>query len=127
MRLGNPWARFGDWHQWHAQLTPIQRLERGGKQLLLLRAGHTSAPAPTLFIDLETGRVLGEDTMVTMDGLGRIGQRIRYGDFRDVSGMLLPYETKTLYANPMIGSSVSTVIEINVGVEVNDGTFELKE
>lgn len=127
MLRGNPWARFGDWHQWHAQLTPIQRLERGGKQLLLLRAGHTSAPAPTLFIDLETGRVLGEDTMVTMDGLGRIGQRTRYGDFRDVSGMLLPYETKTLYANPMIGSSVSTVIEINVGVEVNDGTFELKE
>jgi len=123
----NHWAHFGDWHQWHSQLIPIQRLERAGKQLLLLRAGNTSAPAPTLFIDLETGRVLGEDSIVVIDSLGRIGQRTRYRDFRDVSGMLLPYETKTQYANPMIGSSVATVLEINVGVEISDGKFELKE
>ncbi|MFT7517602.1 MAG: CubicO group peptidase (beta-lactamase class C family) [Myxococcota bacterium] len=125
MRLGQHWARFGDWHQWHAQLIPIQRLERAGKQLLLLRAGNTSGPAPTLFIDLETGQVLGEDSMVTMDGLGRVGQRIRFRDFRDVSGMLLPYETKIQYAQPMIGSAVSKVVEINIGVELSDGAFEL--
>jgi len=125
LRLGHHWARFGNWHKWHSQLIPIQVLERAGKHLLLLRAGDTSAPAPTFFIDLETGRVLGEDSIVTIDGMGRIGQRVRYGDFRDVSGMLLPYETRTQYANPMIGSVVTKVSEIKIGVELSEGVFEL--
>ncbi|MBL7009275.1 MAG: beta-lactamase family protein [Planctomycetes bacterium] len=127
MRLGNHFARFGDWRRWHARMQVIQQLQRGGKEILLVRAGDTSAPAPTFLIDLETGRVLGEESMILLPGLGRIGQQLRFGDFRDVSGMLLPFQIKAEIANSMIGALVTTVTEIELGVELSDRAFELGE
>lgn len=126
-RLDSHFARFGDWSQWHEKMQVIQRLERGGKTLYLVRAGDTSATAPTYFVDADSGRVLGEDVVKLLDGMGMMGLRIRFDDFRDVSGMLLPYKTQIRFANPMIGSIYSTVTSVEVGVELAEGLFQLED
>jgi hypothetical protein len=65
--------------------------------------------------------------VVHVDGMGRIGQRETFGDFRDVSGVLLPFRTETRLANPLIGPIVTTVSEVELGVELPDGAFALRE
>jgi len=127
LRFDNPLARFGDLLAWHPELQVIQRLERDNKALYLLRTGGTSGPARSLYVDADTGRVIGEDSLTFIDGMGTVGQSLRFGDFRDISGMLLPYRTEISLANKAIGTIVSTVDEIELGVELPRGTFELQD
>jgi CubicO group peptidase (beta-lactamase class C family) len=126
MRVDHDLARFGDWKRWHPRLYVIQQLVRGGKTLLLVRAGDTSAPARTFFVDADTGRVLGEDNVLLVEGMGLLGQRLRFDDFRDIGGMTLPYSIKARLSNPMIGSIETTLTGFELGVEVPEGFFELK-
>ena len=126
-RLDSPFVRFGDWRRWYPRLKVIQRLERGGKDVFLVRAGDTSAPARTLYVEAKTGRVLREEGMTHIEAMGRIGQRLTFSDFRDVSGMLLPFRTSIQLANPLIGTIVTTVSEVELGAELPEGAFELRE
>jgi len=126
-RRDSIFVRLGDWRRWYPRLQMIQRFELGGKSVLLVRAGDTSAPAPTLYVDSETGQLLREDSMAYIPNLGRIGRRLTFGDYRDVSGMLLPFRLEIELANPMIGMIVSEVTEVEVGVELPEGVFQLRE
>lgn len=126
MRVDHDFARFGDWKRWHPRLEVIQQLARAGKTLLLVRAGDASAPARTFFVDAETGRMLGEDNVLLVEGVGMLGQRLRYDDFRDVAGMTLPFSIKARFSNPMFGTSESTLTGFELGVELPEGFFELK-
>lgn len=126
MRVDHALARCGDWRRWHPRLQVIQQITRAGKTLLLVRAGDASAPARTFYVDAETGRVLGEDNVLLVEGIGNLGQRLRYDDFRDVSGMTLPFSIKARFSNPMFGTSESTLTGFELGVAVPEGVFELK-
>lgn len=125
IRLGHHLARLGQWSLWYPHMEVIQQLERGGKTLLLVRAGDTSRTAPTLFVDADTGIVLGEDSIAYVEGMGRLGQRLRFSDFREISGMLLPFSIKMKYANRMIGTVTSTVQDYELGEVVADDVFTL--
>jgi CubicO group peptidase (beta-lactamase class C family) len=126
-RLDSHLARLGDWSKWYPKMRVIQKLERGGKSLLLVRTGDTHAPARTLFIDADTGQVLGEDNVMLIEGMGRMGLRTRFGDFRDVSGMLLPFSIKVKYANSLIGTVNVTVESFELGLDLPDATFSLEQ
>jgi hypothetical protein len=105
----------------------IQQIEGGGKKVVLVRTGDTSAPARTLYIDLENGGILAEDSVSFVEPLGRIGQHMEFGDYRDISGMLLPFRTEVTYAHSMVGTISATVTDFELGVELLEGVFELKD
>ena len=126
-RLDSPFSRFGDLPRWYPRLQVIQRLARGGRDLVLLRTGDTSGPARTLYVDAETGLVVCEEGMAYIETLGRIGRRMTFRDFRDVGGMTLPFETKIELANPLIGTIVLRVEEVELGVELPAGYFALRD
>ena len=46
-----------------------------------------------------------------VEGRGRIGQHAQFRDFREVSGMLLPFEASIRLANPRIGEVVRKVTD----------------
>ena len=125
LRLDNEFARFGDLLAWHPELRVIQRLDDKGREVFLLRTGDTLGPARTLYVEGESGRVRRVDTIENMGGMGRVGSQTTFGDFRDVSGMTLPFRTVTKVANQLIGTIVTTVTEIEVGVELPEGGLEL--
>ena len=127
LRLDGPLARYGEWRRWYPDPQVIQQLEGGGKKVILVRTNGTSAPARTLYIDLEKGGILAEDSLAYVDGLGRIGVHVEYGDHRDVSGMMLPFRTKIEYPNPQLGKIFTTVTKVELDVELHDGVFELED
>jgi hypothetical protein len=94
---------------------------------MILRAGDTSAPATTLYVDWSTGQVRRMDRVTVIEGMGRIGQATQFSDFRDVSGVLLPFESSTEIANAMIGSIVTKIVSFELGVDVPEGAFDLTD
>jgi hypothetical protein len=123
--LDSPLVRYGDWRRWYPDAQVIQQIEGGGKKVLLVRTSGTSSPARTLYINLENGGILAEDSLVHIGPLGRIGQHVEFGDYRDVSGMMLPFRTEIEFPNPLIGTIVTTVTKVELEVELHDGLFEL--
>jgi len=128
MRNANELAIFGDWSHWFTKLQVIQEVTRGEEQtIVVVRAGDTSEPATTLYIHKESGRVMMVNSMTYIEGMGRIGQRVKYDDYRDVSGMLLPFQAEIRIANNLIGIIVTTTTDYELGVEISEGTFELSD
>jgi len=127
MMLHDPFRRFGDWRRDGGTLTVVQELSRGERHLLLVRAGDCSAPAPTMYVDAATGRLLRMDGLTLIDGLGVIGQRVAFDDWRDVGGALLPFLVGVELAHPMIGKiEIRTAYEtFETGVTVDEGWFGL--
>lgn len=126
-RLDSQMARFGDWRKWYSDLEVIQRLRRNRREIILVRAGGTSRVGITLYVDFETGRVIHEASIAILGPMGRIGRKMSFGDFRNVSGMCLPYRTKTVIANPLMGPAITKVTELKLGVEVAEGAFDLSK
>jgi hypothetical protein len=127
MRLDHVFARLGDWRRWYPHLEVIQELD-WAQGILVVRTGDTSAPARTLYVQADTGLVAREDSFAHVDGMGRVGRRLTFGDFREVSGMHLPYRTEVEYAaNPLLGTIVATITDVELGVPLPEGTFELRE
>jgi hypothetical protein len=127
LRLDSPLVRYGDWRHWYPDALVIQQIEGGGKKVLLVRTSGTSSPARTLYIDLENGGILAEDSLAHIGALGRIGQHVEYGDHRDVSGMMLPFRTEIEFPHPLIGTIVTTVTSVELDAELHEGVFELGE
>lgn len=121
----DPFLRFGDWRREGVTLTVIQELDGADGHVLLVRAGDTSGPAPTMYVDLETGRVVRMDGLILLDGVGRLGQKVRFGDWREVSGALLPFRVEVELAHPLIGTILNTYESFEVGVKVDAGWFTL--
>ena len=92
-----------------------------------MRAGDTSGPAPTIYVDQESGRVVRMDGMTLIEGLGSVGSRTLFSDFRETGGALLPWRVEVELAHPLIGTIVNVVEGVESAVEVPPGWFELDE
>lgn len=121
----DPFRRFGDWRRDGAVLTVIQELTLDDRRTLLVRGGDASRTAPTLYVDLESGRLRGMDGMTFLEGLGRVGQKVRFDDWRDVGGALLPFRVESRLAHPLIGTVLNVYEGFETGVEVDAGWFSL--
>jgi hypothetical protein len=113
-------ARFGNWTDWHSNMDVVQEVKLGEREMYLVRTGDCSAFARTLYVEVETGRVLGEDGFSNIPGLGLLGQKLRADDFREVEGMLLPYRVRIQFANNMLGRMTVMVTDVKVGAEAPD-------
>lgn len=123
----SPFVRLGNWSSANPDAAVIQKLVRDGKTVYVLRAGDASAPRSTLYLDEETGRVMREDGYTQSGPAGRMAQRRSFGDYREISGMLLPHRTEIQLANTMIGTITTTVTDIGLGVDVTDSMFKLED
>jgi len=125
LRQGDPFLRFGDWRRDGARLTVIQELGSGDRRVLLVRAGDASRPAPTLFVDPVSGRLMSVAGLTFIDGLGRVGQKVRFDDWREVAGALLSFRVEVELAHPLIGKVLNVYEDFEAGVEVDAGWFSL--
>lgn len=123
----SPFLRFGDWRRSGVPFEVVQRLRHDDEDAVLVRLGDSSAPAPTVYVDWSSGRVGRLDGMIFVEGLGRLGERVRFNDFRDVGGALLPGRVDIELAHPLIGTVQNVVEEVELGVETPEGLFELRD
>lgn len=124
-RIDNYFATFGDWSDWYPKLQVIQRLNRDGKSILVVRTGDCSATAATFYVHEESGRVIRKDVIATLDGMGRVGYSSGFDDFRDVSGMSLPFRTTTHIPASPVGAVELTVDSFELNVELPENPFQL--
>lgn len=118
---------FGDWRALGIPVQVVQRLRRDDEEAVLVRLGPPEAPATTLYVDWPSGRVKHQAGSTFIQGLGRIGQRVSFRDFREVGGALLPWQSKVELATPLIGTLESVVEEVELGSEIPAGLFELRD
>jgi hypothetical protein len=52
-----------------------------------------------------------------------VGVQTRYGDFRDIGGMQLPFRAVATFASELIGVVATTLDSAETGVEVSQETF----
>lgn len=126
LRQRDPFLRFGGWARSGERLTAIQELTQGGRRTLLVRAGDFTRPAPTLYVDLETGRLVRMDGLTFIEGAGRLGGKVRFDDFREVAGALLPFRIEVELAHPLIGTVRNVYEGFEAGVAVDAGWFALE-
>lgn len=110
-------ARLGDWSVWQEEITVVQQVDLGGKPMYLVRAGDLSAPGRTFYVEVETGRVLGEDCLTVIPGLGRFGMKVRLDDYREIEGMWIPHRLRVQYPVPMLGRMTAIVQKASLGEE----------
>ncbi|MFT7664990.1 MAG: hypothetical protein ACI87A_003224, partial [Planctomycetota bacterium] len=125
LRQENDFARFGNWRDWHSTLEVIQKVRFGNEEAFLVRTGDVTAPASTLFVSVDSGRLLAVADLL-LSPMGRMGRRAHFSDFRDVSGMLLPFHYEIEFANPMIGTVVTDISEIELGADLGEKVFQLE-
>lgn len=127
MRVDHIFARLGDLKRWHPTLRVIERLHKDGEEIILLRTGDLIGPANTLYVHWPSGRVVMADSVIIAEGMGRIAQRQEFSDYREVSGMTLPYRTEVQVPNPVVGTIVVTIEEVEVDVEIPGSTFRIED
>ena len=122
-----PQARFGDWREAFPGVHVVQQIVTGSDEVVLLvRAGDTSGPAPTFYVEAESLRLGRIDDFAAIPGVGRLGREITFRSFREVEGMQLPDRVEVQLANPMIGKIMLELTSVTAGAPVVDGVFRLE-
>ena len=106
MRLDNMLARYGDWREIYESVEVIQRIVNGNERVLVVRVTPKGGGfASNMFVQEETGRVGRVDSIMTVPGMGRLGQQLFCSDHREVGGVVLPHRMTVKSPHPLLGTS----------------------
>jgi CubicO group peptidase (beta-lactamase class C family) len=121
-------ALVGDWRRTFKELQPLIRDpgDGEGEARILVRAIPHEALPITLIVGEESGRLLGDLRIAEAPIVGRIGISVSYSDFRDVGGILFPFQQKSKFPSPLIGTISVQIEEAEVGVEVGEEDFVIQ-
>jgi CubicO group peptidase (beta-lactamase class C family) len=75
----------------------------------------------TVYIDVETGLITGEDLVIVTPGIGNLPMTARYSEYRDVSGVKLPARIEI--KNDFHGKTVIQFDDFDLNVELPDDAF----
>ncbi len=116
-------VRFGDWSEHYQAVEVLKRVRLGNDVVLLVRAVPLNAPGWTMFVHEESGLVVHVEGLTLVPGIGVVGLRTRYGDFREVGGMRLPFRIVDSYASSLLGRVVTTWEKAETRVEIPQAAF----
>lgn len=123
--IEGPWVRLGDWREHFDHVETIQLLQNETRRLLLVRCGERDAACRTYWVDMDTWRLVREDKVVHIPEAGRMGMQTVFDDHRDVGGAVIPHRVRTRPANRLVGDVLITLDEVELGVELPEGTYDL--
>ena len=78
----------------------------------------------TIYVNPETGLVLREDTVLPTDIVGQIPIEINFSDYREVNGVMLPFNFKS--GNPFSGDVEVQIEKMEVLKEIKEDAFAMK-
>ena len=118
-------VRFGDWTKHYQHVEVLKRIAQGDNNMLLVRVEPHQGTGSTMFVHEESGRMVLMHSLTQLPGMGIVGVKARFGDYRDVGGMQLPFRTEAKFATPLIGVVNTVFDEVEVGVDVTDESFSV--
>lgn len=117
IRMRHPLALYGDWRETFdaVEVQPNETIKERPAHVVHLIAGTVHR---TLRIDAETGVIISEQVSTLIPGIGRMSQRVRYEEHRDVHGLKLP--SRTVVESDLMGRMVMTMDSADVNVDISD-------
>ncbi len=126
MLLARPSVLIGDWRDSHREVRVVKRTRMGAEDVYVVRAiPHEAAPV-TFIVDAQTGLVRKSMTMVEIPAYGPVAVVTKYGDYRDVEGVMLPFHWEVSHALEALGEVEVRYEEVRTRLEIDDDVFEVK-
>lgn len=123
-RVGAWTSRFGDWSD-AGKVRVLYRTSLQGEPVLVARIEPEGGNAVTRYVSETTGRLLREDGIFLVVGLGELGARTRFSGWREEDGLTLPLHLEQNFATPLIGTAVYDFDTVETGVELAADAFTL--
>lgn len=123
--MEEPQVLYGGWDALGAEVRVLRRAADAGRPVLLVRVVPAGGRGETLLVDEATWRVVGQDRLVDMPGLGAIGQTLRYDDFTEVGGAVLPSRIRGAYAADFLGTTAIDIERVK-RVEADESVFSFE-
>ena len=106
----DPLARLHDWRQTHPQVQVVGIDHFGDEEVWVLRVECQYTPPLTRFVSTKRGLLLREEAWITAKGAGTVPLSVEYEDYRNVSGVMLPFRLKS--ESRLTGKQVTEFTEI---------------
>lgn len=91
--LSHPATIEGDWERFES-IEPVERTEFEGRPVYAVALTPKTSPKHTVYVDVETGRVLGERHAILIPGAGAMPVQVVYDDHRPIGGLVLPHRVE---------------------------------
>jgi hypothetical protein len=91
----NPMARLHDWRETHPQIKVVGTDRLGDEEVWVLRLECQYTPPLTRYVSTKRGLLLKEEAWITAKGAGTVPLSVAFEDYRDVSGVMLPFRLKS--------------------------------
>ena len=122
-RLDHPLFPLADFRNLFQRIRPFQRASVAQKPCWILWCESAHARPRTLYLEIETGRLLQDEHLEEVPGMGLVGKRVVYEDWRDVGGIPFPFRSIHRYRSPLLATFTQEIEAIETGVEVPEGAF----
>lgn len=114
---------FGDWLAQYKDVRVMRRAKEDSGESFAVRCMPEHAYPSRRFIDTTTGLLRSADAIIDVPGLGVLGVRVVYDDFREIEGVKIPYAMTSEFITPILGKIVSQVESVETHVSVEDADF----
>jgi len=122
-RNTHPAALIADFGGFFDSVEVVRRDEVDGEPVIVLKLTGGDGPKQTVFLSAATGDVLRADTRTLLPGIGALPTSTRYGDYREVHGLRIPFSvTSTNDAN---GRTELRLDSIEIDQAAPEGIFTL--
>lgn len=125
-RLGSWMLSTGDWRGEFAQARVLKRVDVDGRPLLLVHAAPAKGRNRLIYMNADDGLVMGYDEVQELPGLGMAGCEVRFGDYRDVEGVQIPFKSTVKFPSPVLGMQTYVVDKLEAHVKPDGDPFVLK-
>jgi hypothetical protein len=125
-RLGGWLLATGDWRSEFEQAPVLKRVELDGKPVFIVHAAPEKGRQRLIYLDAENGLTIGYDEVHELPGLGMVGCEVRFADYREIDGVLMPFKATVKYPTPVLGTQTYQVEKIETRLKFDNDPFTIK-
>ena len=122
----HPSVQYGNWTEFYDEVFVMRKVQRDNQSLFVIRAEVAGLPGKTFLVDSDSGKIVAEQSLQFVPGVGFLGASTKYSDFRETAGITLPFHVETKLSHALLGSTVIQIESIEVGADA-EGRFELPQ
>ncbi len=118
--LDHPIRRWHNWQADYASIEPLRPIVHGSDARMLVHTVSREGSSSTKLINLDSGLLTEEDRIALVPGMGKIGLQLAYRDYRDIEGVMIPFQINMKYSNALLGEAKITYETVETGVDANE-------
>lgn len=111
------------WRAAYREITVLARIDRGGTPAYLLRAQPEEGNAHTWTVAAESGLPLALEVITLVPGMGEVGSRTEFHDWRAVGPVKLPFHRPGKVASSLVGRIELRYEALEEDIEPPEGAF----